>query len=130
MSKVLAMFGESSPTDLPGGGPAGQGLDDPYELLHKLTSARTIRDPHTSLEALRRLAPIVERFPDGSMGVPRPPTEPRNTKAPRFFVAVSHRAVTEILKNARVFSSRMFSLNLWLALGHSVQFMDEPQHGD
>jgi cytochrome P450 len=99
---------------------------DPFELFDRSMGADTCRDPYPELASWRRGAPV--RRVD--------PTAEENElvaalggKAPVVYQALSHEAVSQVLRDGRTFSSGAYKDSIGLVMGPTILVMDEPEHG-
>jgi len=96
---------------------------DPFEAFDRAMGAETCVDPYPGFAALRAKGGMVERTePSGGMSLMNNPDQ-------RTFIAVSHDAVSEVLRDGRVFSSGAYRETMGLVMGPNILVMDEPEHG-
>ena len=96
---------------------------DPFEAFDRAMGAETGVDPYPGFAALRAQGGIVERKgADCGMSLFSDPDQ-------RIFAAVSHDAVSEVLRDGRIFSSGAYRETMGLVMGPNILVMDEPDHG-
>ena len=97
---------------------------DPFEAFDQAMGSETCLDPYPEFAALRAKGGIVEQEPSpGSMGALL------GADGARTFLAVSHDAVSEVLRDGRVFSSTAYKETMGIVMGPNILVMDEPEHG-
>lgn len=96
---------------------------DPFQAFDQAMGAATCVDPYPEFAALRAEGGVVEREAASS------PLFSGDGPRPRQFIAVSHDAVAEVLRNGRVFSSGAYRETMGLVMGPNILVMDEPEHG-
>lgn len=122
-----------SPTGAPAGG-------DAFEKFNRAQGMGTVRDAYAIFAALRQQGPIVRIEPGaflaaaGGAGGPSegPVPGPAPDLARQFtalYTAVSFDAVSEVLRDARRFSSAGYSEVMGPVMGHTILEMDPPEHG-
>jgi cytochrome P450 len=83
-----------------------------------------VRDLYPLFAALQRQGPVhrlpVGQFTQGAQSLPGSPSE--------VYLAVSHDAVSEVLRDGRRFSSAGYKDSVGQVFGHSILEMDEPEH--
>jgi cytochrome P450 len=87
-------------------------------------------DPYPRYAAWRREAPVHQLSLDEMSPMMR--TQGRmmlGGELPRIFVALTHEAVAEILRDAERFSSSGYARTMGLVMGHTILEMDPPEHG-
>ncbi len=99
---------------------------DPFEEFDRHQGAETVRDPYPAFAAMRRAAPVHrvnlrEMLPPGA---PLPPGA-----ADIVWVAVTHDAVAQVLRDAETFSSTGYAETMGKVMGHTILEMDAPEHG-
>jgi cytochrome P450 len=96
---------------------------DPFELFDNAMGADSCRDPYPEFAALRAQGGIVEMPAENSaMMTAFGQTGPS-------FLAVSHDAVSEVLRDGQTFSSGAYRESMGLVMGPNILVMDEPEHG-
>lgn len=95
---------------------------DPFEAFDKAMGADECRDPYPEFAALRAQGGVVEAPPlgDGSAAM---------AGDAKTFIAVSYDAVSEVLRDGRVFSSGAYRETMGQVMGPNILVMDEPEHG-
>ncbi len=103
---------------------------DPFERFNRAQGLGSVRSPYPRLAEWRRQAPVrrlpIEDLAEGMRMQSRvlfPGTE-----RPPFYIALSHDAVAEILRDGERFSSTGYARTIGRVLGHSILEMDEPEH--
>ena len=97
---------------------------DPFEAFDRAMGSDSCVDPYPEFAALRAKGGIVEQEPStGAGGASLGATDGRT------FLAVSHDAVSEVLREGRVFSSSAYKETMGLVMGPNILVMDEPEHG-
>ena len=96
---------------------------DPFEAFDQAMGAQTCLDPYPDFAKLRAQGGIVERkdAPPSPLGA--------SAGDARLFMAVSHDAVAEVLRDGRVFSSGAYRETMGMVMGPNILVMDEPDHG-
>lgn len=87
-------------------------------------------DPYPRYAEWRRAGPLHLLAPDEMSPMMR--TQGRMVfggELPPIFVAVTHDAVAEILRDAERFSSSAYARTMGLVMGHTILEMDPPEHG-
>ncbi len=102
---------------------------DPFERFNRAQGLGSVRSPYPRLAAWRRQAPV-RRLALAELA-PQMQLQGRvlyGGKLPEFFVALSHDAVAEVLRDGERFSSAGYARTIGLMLGRSILEMDEPEH--
>jgi cytochrome P450 len=112
---------------------------DAFEKFNRAQGMGTVRDAYAIFAALRDLGPVVRIEPGallggsgGSAAESEEVSGPVPDMAQRFseiFTAVSFDAVSEVLRDARRFSSAGYSEVMGPVMGHTILEMDPPEHG-
>jgi cytochrome P450 len=105
------------------------GAADPFERFNRAQGQGSVRSPYPRLAAWRRQAPV-RRLELGELA-PQMQLQGRvlfGGRLPEFFVALSHDAVAEVLRDGERFSSKGYARTIGLMLGRSILEMDEPEH--
>jgi len=87
-------------------------------------------NPYPRYEAWRREGPLHRLAPEEMSPMMR--VQGRMVfggEIPPIFVAVTHEAVAEILRDAERFSSSGYARTMGLVMGHTILEMDPPEHG-
>ncbi|MCR9092657.1 MAG: cytochrome P450 [bacterium] len=81
------------------------------------------RDPYPEFAAMRAKAGVIEdTAPSGAMAA-------MLGEEKKSFIAVSYDAVSEILRDGRIFSSGAYRESMGAVMGPNILVMDEPEHG-
>ncbi len=106
--------------------PARPAASDPFEEFNRMQGQGQggVRDLYGMFDALRRAAPV-QRLPLSSLNrtgqqLPGSPSE--------VYLALSHDAVSEVLRDGRRFSSAGYAESIGKVFGHTILEMDEPEH--
>jgi cytochrome P450 len=94
--------------------PTPQAETDPFEFFDRAMGADTVRDPYPEWAAELAKAPV-RRMDLGP-----------NT--PEVWEVLSHKAVSAVLRNGRVFSSSIYAAAMGVVMGPTILVMDEPEH--
>jgi len=97
---------------------------DAFEEFNKAMGSGAVRDPYPSFAELRKQGPIVKIDLSGMTGGS---TMMKNMPK-EIFVAVTHEAVSHVLRDAATFSSSGYEQIMGIVMGHSILEMDEPEH--
>jgi len=99
--------------------------DDPFDEFNKLMGAGAVRTPYPFFAAFRKQAPVVKI--DVSLMTGGPSRLLR--KVPKeLYMAVTHEAVSTVLRDGATFSSSGYEEMMGVVMGHSILEMDEPEH--
>jgi cytochrome P450 len=104
-------------------GPVGSGEIDPFEVFDQAMGADSCRDPYPEFAALRARGGIVELEAESSS------LNAALGQSGRSFLAVTHDAVSEVLRDGQTFSSGAYRESMGLVMGPNILVMDEPEHG-
>ena len=102
---------------------------DPFEAFNRNQGGGANRDLYARLAELHRQGPVVladlAEFID-------PSSVPGGAKVPEglleVYVALSHDAVSEVLRDGKRFSSSLYSAVMGPVMGRTILEMDEPEH--
>ncbi len=97
---------------------------DAFEEFNKAMGSGAVRDPYPSFAELRKQGPIVKIDLSGMTGGS---TMMKNMPS-EIFVAVTHEAVSHVLRDGATFSSSGYEQIMGIVMGHSILEMDEPEH--
>lgn len=98
---------------------------DPFDEFNRAQGQGQggVRDPYPLFAAMRAQCPVqridVSLFTKGQSL----PNAPRD-----LYMVLSHDTVSEVLRDARRFSSRSYEESIGLVFGHTILEMDEPEH--
>ena len=99
---------------------------DPFEAFDHALGANRVRNPHAKFEELRRQSPIMEGNLWMIFGLHDPASVVFQDVRP--YSALSYDAVTHILRDCTMFSSKIYANTIGIVMGHSILEMDEPEH--
>ena len=100
---------------------------DPFEALDRAAGAGAVRDPYPTFATLRGECPVHHGRLSAAFGLPEA-FEAVIVPTDRHFVAMSHEAAVQVLRDGETFSSRGYAGSIGLVLGHSILEMDDPEH--
>jgi len=100
---------------------------DPFEALDRAAGAGAVRDPYPTFATLRGECPVHHGRLSAAFGLPEA-FEAVIVPTDRHFVAMSHEAAVQVLRDGATFSSRGYAGSIGLVLGHSILEMDDPEH--
>lgn len=109
--------------------PASDGYD-PFEEFNRSSGMGNVRDPYPIFAALRAQGPVAKidagafLADDAGGGMKLPPGMSRE-----IYVALSHEAVSQVLRNGELFSSAGYAESMGQVMGRTILEMDEPEHG-
>ena len=96
---------------------------DPFEAFDTAMGMDECRDPYPEFAAMRAKAGVIEdTAPSGAMAA-------MLGEGKKSFIAVSYDAVSEILRDGRIFSSGAYRESMGAVMGPNILVMDEPEHG-
>lgn len=96
---------------------------DPFEAFDTAMGMDECRDPYPEFAAMRAKAGVIEdTAPSGAMAA-------MLGEEKKSFIAVSYDAVSEILRDGRIFSSGAYRESMGAVMGPNILVMDEPEHG-
>lgn len=99
---------------------------DPFERFNRAQGLGTVRSPYPRLAAWRRERPVRRlALEDLASGMRMQGRMLYGAEPPPFFIALSHDAVAEILRDGERFPSSGYARTIGLVLGHSILEMDE-----
>ena len=106
---------------------------DPFEAFDRAMGAGTVRTPYPEFAELRRQGPIVKvdfkRLLQAAAAARRKTNDIVPPGSLQVFAAVSHDAVSEVLRDGATFSSSGYAASMGLVMGRTILQMDEPEHG-
>lgn len=99
---------------------------DPFELFDRSMGADDVRDPYPEWARALEQAPVrrldASQIPGadqmGAMGM----------ELPEVWEALSHNAVSQVLRNGKAFSSSGYEAAMGVVMGPTILVMDEPKH--
>ena len=107
---------------------ATEGNDyDPFEVFDQAAGAGVVRDPYPVFDQLRRGCPVHRGSFSEAFGLPEQP-QPVFSESGEYVTALSYDAVSAVLQDGEVFSSRGYAPTMGMVMGHSILEMDEPEH--
>ena len=99
---------------------------DPFELFDRAQGAGNVRDPYPDFAEQRRKGPVEKINLAEQMGASNGDiTPPGSIDA---YVVHSHDAVSEVLRDGKLFSSKGYAATMGVVMGHTILEMDEPEH--
>jgi cytochrome P450 len=99
---------------------------DPFEAFNRRQGMGKVRDPYPRLAEIRRRGPVQRMSIQDMLG----PDMPVSTMIKMdVYVALSHDAVAEVLRDGQRFSSKGYSVSMGPVMGRTILEMDEPEHG-
>lgn len=102
-----------------------EGLD-PFELFDRAMGSETCRTPYPGFAEMRAEAPVIRRELDSTLGISPAALASEN---PALYVAVTHDAVSQVLRDGETFSSGAYRESMGIVMGPNILVMDEPEHG-
>ena len=96
---------------------------DPFELFDKAMGADDCRDPYPEFAEMRERGAVLELDP---------PTGGMAAFAggfSKYYAVVTHNAVSQVLRDAKNFSSGAYKDSMGVVMGPTILVMDEPEHG-
>ena len=114
---------------------------DPFDAFNRAQGAGQVENPYAMFAELRSQAPIapldlrammslagIDAPADGADGA-NGADKAEGTDLPTVYTAVSYDAVSEVLRDAKRFSSSGYAQVMGPVMGHSILEMDPPEHG-
>ncbi len=95
---------------------------DPFEIFDRAMGSEECRDPYPEFAEMRARGGVIEAPPMGGAAAAM-------FGDAKTFIAVSYEAVSEILRDGRVFSSGAYRESMGAVMGPNILVMDEPEHG-
>ena len=99
--------------------------EDPFELFDRAMGADTCRDPYPEFAEARRKSPVQKVEADALMGEGG---SNLGLDLPVVYQALSHDAVSEVLRDGKRFSSQAYAASIGLVMGPTILVMDDPEH--
>jgi cytochrome P450 len=100
--------------------------NDPFALFDRSMGADTVRDPYPEWAEALAKAPV-RRL--GTSEIPGADAlEAAGHDVPVVYEALSHDAVSQVLRNGKVFSSSAYAAAMGVVMGPTILVMDEPEH--
>jgi cytochrome P450 len=87
--------------------------------------SETCRTPYPGFAEMRAEGPVVRRELDSTLGIS---PEALASENPALYVAVTHEAVSQILRDGETFSSGAYRESMGIVMGPNILVMDEPEH--
>ena len=97
--------------------------DDAFEAFNRAQGQGTVRDPYPRFAEERKQAPVLKVDTAGMAGAAADLASSREV-----YAAMSHAAVSEVLRDGERFSSAGYKATMGLVMGHTILAMDEPEH--
>jgi cytochrome P450 len=112
---------------------AAEATDDPFEAFNAAQGMGAIRDPYPIFAAMREAAPVhridLEAMGGGALGGAAPAGARMMAPAGgELWLALSHDAVSEVLRDDVRFSSNGYAASMGQVMGHSILEMDGAEH--
>jgi len=102
---------------------------DPFELFDRATGADTCRNPYPDLAEARRRCPV-QKVDLATIAGERAQGSAMGAELPEIYQALSHEAVSQVLRDAATFSSsEVYAASMGLVMGPTILAMDPPEHG-
>jgi len=105
---------------------------DPFEAFNRAMGAGQVRTPYPDFAEMRRRGPIVKvDFEQMMAQMAQSGTKTNNIVPPdnlQIYAAVSHDAVSQVLRDGNTFSSSGYAASMGLVMGRTILQMDEPEH--
>ena len=102
---------------------------DPFERFNRAQGQGTVRTPYPRYAAWRRESPVRRLMAeDLEPGMRMQGRVLFGGELPPVFIALSHEAVAEVLRDGERFSSKGYARTIGLVFGHTILEMDEPEH--
>ncbi len=101
-------------------------MPDPFEEMDQAYGAGIVRDPYPVFAEARRESPVYRGTPHDLVGLP---LGDEGEDAAPVFTALTHDAVSEVLRDGARFSSTVYDRTMGIVMGHNILSMDEPEHG-
>ena len=98
---------------------------DPFEEFNKAMGAGVVRTPYPIFAEFRKQGPIIKLDLSAMTGGQ---SLPAAGLAGDFYIAVTHEAVSHVLRDAKTFSSKGYEEIMGPVMGHTILEMDEPEH--
>jgi cytochrome P450 len=122
----------SLPTDpMPSNGVVGTAEPDPFEAFNRAQGAGTVRNPYPRFAELRRRAPVITvdvRELLGNAGFDGFAELGEGVEGLEIYCAVSHDAVSEVLRDSTRFTSNGYAMTIGTVMGRTILEMDPPEH--
>jgi cytochrome P450 len=98
----------------------------PFERFNRLMGADRCRTPYPEFAAMRAEGPVLRRELESTLGLSEDALRSGN---PELYLAVSHDAVAQVLRDGDAFSSGAYRESMGIVMGPNILVMDEPEHG-
>ena len=99
---------------------------DAFAVFDESTGSGIVRDPYPTFKQLRHECPVLKGPLGERFGVHLP--QPVTSRSGEYYTALSHDAVTQVLRDGETFSSSGYATSVGLVMGHSILEMDDPEH--
>ena len=99
---------------------------DPFEAFDQALGADRVRNPYPKFAELRRSSPVHNRGLWTLFELADPASVVFGES--KSYAALSYNAVTQILRDSKIFTSGMYADVMGPVMGHSILEMDEPEH--
>ncbi len=102
---------------------------DPFELFDRAAGADSCRNPYPEYAETRRRCPVARLDLTALLGAKARASAPGG-QLPEVYQALSHEAVSQVLRDAATFSSReVYAASMGVVMGPTILAMDPPEHG-
>lgn len=111
-----------------GANPTPPGSDDdydPFEEFNRMQGMGAVRDPYLQFGEMRRQGPVHKLDLRRMLNLPEGADLPFQGDV---YTALSHAAVSQVLRDGKTFSSAGYARSMGVVMGHSILEMDEPEH--
>ncbi len=118
------MFADGSPQEA--APPIDIDAYDPFELFDRSMGADEVRDPYPEWAVALEQAPVRQLDPSQLQGVEQ--AAAMGIEMPDVWEVLSHKAVSQVLRNGKAFSSSGYAAAMGVVMGPTILVMDEPEH--
>ncbi len=106
----------------------GSGDYDPFDEFNRSAGMGNVRDPYPIFAALRAQGPVVKIETGSLMGGEGVDVKLPPGMSSEIYVALSHEAVSHVLRDGETFSSAGYAETMGQVMGRTILQMDEPEH--
>lgn len=99
---------------------------DPFIAFNRRQGVGRVRDPYPRFAEMRRRGPVQRMSVQEMLG---PEMQASGTITLDVYAALSHDAVSEVLRDGQRFTSSGYALSMGPVMGRTILEMDEPEHG-
>jgi len=100
-----------------------------FEAFNRATGMGAVRDPYPIFDALRSKGPVAIVETGAFLGGGASEFEIPPGMDGDIYVALSHEAVSRVLRDAELFSSAGYAQSMGVVMGRTILEMDPPEHG-